>query len=89
MPVVRVSERGTVAIPKAIRDRHGIKPGPLVHVADCGDSILVSPAPADAISEGLGALARFGTEPSWTEALLREHRTERETEDRAVDSLRP
>lgn len=78
--VVTVSQRGSIVIPKAIRDRFGICPGDQIHVLDWGGQIsLVKIPPGDPIERGYGML-KGG--PSLTQGLLEDRRWELEREER-------
>jgi AbrB family looped-hinge helix DNA binding protein len=79
---VTVSQKGTIVIPKAIRDRYGICPGDQIHVLDWGQQIvLVKIPPGDPIEWGRGIL-KGG--PSLTQELLEERRRELEREERGL-----
>ena len=43
-----VSTKGQVVIPKAVRERHGLRPGARLHVEDHGDSIVLRPVRSQA-----------------------------------------
>jgi len=44
MTVVQVSPKGQILIPKAIREKYGVKPGSRVQLLEKPDSIVVKPA---------------------------------------------
>ena len=44
MAVVQVSPKGQVLIPKAIREKYGVKPGSNVHILEEPGSIIIKPA---------------------------------------------
>ena len=73
-----VSKKGWVVIPRAIRERYGIKPGDRVELVAFGGTISLIPIPEDPIAAGLGLL-KGG--PSWAE-MLAEKRRELEEEER-------
>jgi AbrB family looped-hinge helix DNA binding protein len=81
----KLGPKGQVVIPKAIRDRLGLRPGDRVVVGQSDEEVRIRKAVADpdgrrAILSGLrGALAGG---PSLTAALERDRRSEREREER-------
>ena len=76
MPV-KVSQKGWVVIPAALRQRYELEPGSLLQVVDYGGVLALVPVPDDPINAGTGML-RQGN--SLTKALLDEHRREQERE---------
>lgn len=78
MNPVKVSSKGWVVIPSEIRERHGIRPGDLVHVVDYGERIAIVPALDDPVADGKGLLSGGS---SLTDALLGDRREERRRED--------
>lgn len=44
MPKTRLSSKGQVIIPKAVRERHGWAPGTELEVEDQGDVVVLRPA---------------------------------------------
>jgi AbrB family looped-hinge helix DNA binding protein len=79
MAVVQVSPKGQVLIPKAIREKYGVKPGSNVHILEEPGSIIIKPAPEDPIAEACGFLEG---DFSLTDDLIKEHRKESENERR-------
>lgn len=73
MPTVGVSEKGQVLIPKAIREKYGVKPGGKVRLVEKPDGIVIRPAPEDPIETACGFLEG---DFSLTEDLIAEHREE-------------
>ena len=71
MPVVRMSPKGQVLIPKKIREKHGLKPGSKVQIIEDADGIVIRAAPEDPIAAACGFLEG---DYSLTEDLLTEHR---------------
>ena len=78
MHTVKVSTKGWVVIPKALRDKYGLKEGSRVQVVEYGDVLVLVPLPEDPIGALYGALAGG---PSLTEELLAERAREREREE--------
>lgn len=85
MATAVISSKGWVVIPKKYRERYGFRPGVRVRFIDYGGILSIVPVPDDPITEGFGALRRFGGAESWTEALLRERAQERKREDEEVE----
>ena len=77
MTVVQVSPKGQVLIPKAIREKYGVKPGAQVHILEEPDRIIIKPAPEDPIEAACGFLEG---DFSLTDDLMEEHRKELENE---------
>lgn len=60
---IRLSTKGQLIIPKAIRDRHGWVPGVELTLEDCGDAVIVrlaKPYPATTIDELVGCAGYRG-----------------------------
>ena len=74
----KVSAKGWIVIPAALRRRYGLTPGTLVEFQEAGDKILVIPRVSDPIEELYGKLAGG---PSPTEALLADRAEELEREE--------
>jgi AbrB family looped-hinge helix DNA binding protein len=74
---VRLSSKGWVVIPAAMREKYGLKPGSDVQVVDYGGVLSLVPALKDPIQAGAGML-KGGN--SLTQAIVEEHRQEREPE---------
>ena len=77
MTVVQVSLKGQVLIPKAIREKYGVKPGSNVHILEEPDNIIIKPAPEDPIAAACGFIEG---DFSFTDDLIEEHRKELENE---------
>jgi AbrB family looped-hinge helix DNA binding protein len=75
---VTVSAKGWVVIPKAIRERHGLKKGSRVQVVDYGHILAIVPLPDDPV-EALHGMLIDG--PSLTSDLLEERARERAGEE--------
>ena len=54
MPLVQISPKGHILIPKKIRDKYGVIQGGKVQLIEGPDGILVKPAPADPIEAACG-----------------------------------
>ncbi|MEW6667545.1 MAG: AbrB/MazE/SpoVT family DNA-binding domain-containing protein [Thermodesulfobacteriota bacterium] len=82
MPVVQVSQKGHILIPKRIRKKYSLTPGGQVQILEEPDGILIKPAPKDPIESAWGFLEG---DFSLTDDLLEEHRKEQahETAHRA------
>jgi AbrB family looped-hinge helix DNA binding protein len=50
MSVIQVSPKGQILIPKAIREKYGVKPGSRVQLLEKPDGIVVKSAPEDPIA---------------------------------------
>jgi AbrB family looped-hinge helix DNA binding protein len=74
---VRLSQKGWVVIPAALREKYGLKPGADVQVVDYGGVLALVPAFKDPITDGAGLLK--GAD-SLTLAIVEDHRLEREGE---------
>lgn len=74
---VRLSQKGWVVIPSALRKKYGLKPGATVQVVDYGGVLALVPALKNAVKDGAGLLKG---EDSLTAAIVEEHRKERERE---------
>jgi AbrB family looped-hinge helix DNA binding protein len=75
----RVGERGQITIPKAIRDRHGLKKGALVEIDDTSGNICVRKSKAEAlkiIKKYQGLLKRLGTDIEDVDEFIRDIRGE-------------
>jgi len=72
---VRLSAKGWVVIPAALREKYGLKPGSDVRVVDYGGVLSLVPALKNPIQAGAGML-KGGD--SLTQAIVEEHRQERE-----------
>jgi AbrB family looped-hinge helix DNA binding protein len=72
---VRLSAKGWVVIPAALREKYGLKPGSDVRVVDYGGVLSLIPEIKNPIQAGAGMLKG---EDSLTQAIVEEHRQERE-----------
>lgn len=67
---VKVSAKGWVVIPAALRHRYGLTPGTIVSVEDAGDRIVIYPQQKGSYKKARGLLP---AQPSLTEELAAEH----------------
>ncbi len=80
MTASTVSKKGQIVIPRAVRDRFGIKPGAKVEFVTVGGGIYLVPIPDDPIAAARGFL-KGG--PSMKE-MLEEKRRELDEEEREL-----
>jgi AbrB family looped-hinge helix DNA binding protein len=80
---VRVSKKGWIVIPKALRERYGLHPGTRVALVEYAGTLALVPLPEDFLTSMRGFL-KDG--PSLTEALLEERRREFEREEARIRS---
>ena len=73
MPLAKMSAKGQVVIPAALREKCGIKPGGVVDIREVDGKIVVFPVPDDPIAAAHGMLKTGG---SLLRALLEEHEEE-------------
>ena len=78
----KVSTKGWVVIPAALRKRHGLNPGTLVEFRELDERIVIIPRVKDVIETLYG---KFAAETSLTRALLEDRAKELEREE---DNLR-
>ena len=74
---VKLSQKGWVVIPAAMRKKYGLNPGANLQVVDYGGVLAIVPAFKHPVRDGAGMLK--GGE-SLTRAGVKEHRKERERE---------
>ena len=77
MEVVNISSKRQILIPKALREKHGVKPGSKVQIIETQNGLFVKPAPKDPIEAACGFLKG---DFSFTHDLIKEHRKELENE---------
>jgi len=70
-----MSQKGQVLIPKAIREKYGVRPGMRIQVLARPDGIVLKPAPENPIDAACGFLEG---DFSLTGDLMEERRKERE-----------
>lgn len=71
---VRLSQKGWVVIPAALREKYNLKPGAEVQVVDYGGVLALVPLHPDPVAAGAGFLR--GPD-SLVQAVVEEHRQER------------
>ena len=76
----KVSAKGWIVIPAALRRRYGLLPGTVVNIEDRDGEIVISMR-QDAYKEARGM---FPAQPSLLEDLLTERAKEREREDAKI-----
>jgi AbrB family looped-hinge helix DNA binding protein len=77
MATVKVSPKGRVVIPAALREKYRIEPGERVRIVDYGGVLSLGPSMEEPVRESRGILeGRTGL----TRALLGERRRERQRE---------
>ena len=69
----KVSTKGWVVIPAALRKRHGLNPGSLVEFRELDNRIVIIPRVKDTIETLYG---KFAAETSLTKALLEDRAKE-------------
>ncbi|MFZ5918315.1 MAG: AbrB/MazE/SpoVT family DNA-binding domain-containing protein [Chloroflexota bacterium] len=74
----RVSAKGWVVIPAALRRRYGLTPGTMVEFREANGKIVIVPQVPNPIETLYGKLA---AEPSLTQALLKDREEELEREE--------
>jgi AbrB family looped-hinge helix DNA binding protein len=72
---VKLSQKGWVVIPAALRHKYGLKPGAHLQVVDYGGVLAIIPAFKNPIKEGAGILKG---DDSLTQMVVEEHRQELE-----------
>ena len=78
MHIAKISSKGWAVIPKELREKHGIKEGTYVQIAEFGDVLVLVPLPEDPVEALAGMLADG---PSLTADLLAERARERAREE--------
>jgi AbrB family looped-hinge helix DNA binding protein len=73
---VKLSQKGWVVIPAALRKKYGLEPGAELQVVDYGGVLSIIPADDNPIESGAGMVKG---DDSLTEAIIEEHRQERES----------
>ena len=77
MTTLTISKKGWVVIPSELRKKYQLMPGTKVQIVDYGNVLTIVPVPKNPIEHGAGMLK--GTD-SLSEAMVEEHRQEREGE---------
>ncbi len=81
---VRLSQKGWIVIPAALRKKYGLTPGANLQVVDYGGVLSIIPAMRDPTKQGRGLLKDI---PSLTEDLLKEHAEELAREEARIKRL--
>ena len=80
MPLIQISQKGQILVPKHMRRKLGLKHGGKVHLAEEDGRIVLTPVPPDPIQAATGFLkGNF----SLNNDLRREHRNEAQRERKA------
>ena len=77
MPVVQMSPKGQILIPKRLREKYGVLPGSRIQLLEGPEGIVIRTAPEDPVAAACGFLEG---DFSLTEDLIEEHRKERLSE---------
>ena len=80
MPILQLSEKGQILIPRRLRDRMGLKAGSSVQLIEEDDHLILKVVPPDPIAASTGFLDIKG---SLTKELLGEHQKEARRERKA------
>ena len=81
MPIMTISKKGWVVIPKALRQKYGLRAGDQVQIVDYGDGLSLVPVPDDPVAALRGM---FAEGPSLTADLLAERQQTRKQADTAA-----
>ena len=79
MPVVQVTPKGQILIPKKIREKYCVNPGTKAIIIETPGGIVIRPAPDDPVKASCGFLE--GTF-SLTDDLIEEHKKESKTDEK-------
>jgi len=83
MPIVTLSSKGQLVIPKEIREALGVKPGQKVFFKIVKDHLVeIAPLPEDPIRHFCGI---FKEGPSLTEVLLKEREEDKKREEKKLN----
>ena len=74
---LKISHKGWIVIPAALRRKYGLEPGMDVHIVDYGGVLALVPAFTNPVKEGAGML-KGGD--SLSQVIVEEHRKERQRE---------
>lgn len=69
--ILKISTKGQIVIPAAIRKKYRLLPGANVQVFEYGDLICIAPVPTSPVANAYGSLP---SSPSLTEELIRDRR---------------
>ena len=82
MTIATVSNKGWIVVPKAYRQKYGLKPGTKVQIVDYGGYLSIVPLADDPIEALHGMLADG---PSLIDDLLAEHKSDLEKEEKTAE----
>jgi len=86
--IVRVSSKGQIVLPAAVRKRMGIKTGDELVLVEWGDAVYLVPRPENPIKEAWGILKRLNPDSDYTwEQYKAERKAEEERRDRHLTGL--
>ncbi len=71
---VKLSQKGWVVIPAAMRAKYGLKPGAALQVVDYGGVLAIVPASKNPVKDGAGMLKGGDL---LAQSIVEEHRQER------------
>jgi AbrB family looped-hinge helix DNA binding protein len=74
---VKLSQKGWIVIPSALRKKYGLKPGSNVQVVDYGGVLSIVPTFEEPVKAGAGMLKDAD---SLTAAIIAEHQQDRQLE---------
>ena len=74
---MKISPKGWVVIPAALREKYALEAGDEVQVVDYGGVLALLPAFKNPVKQGVGLIKG---DDSLTQAIIQEHRKERESE---------
>ncbi|MFP4344816.1 MAG: AbrB/MazE/SpoVT family DNA-binding domain-containing protein [Anaerolineales bacterium] len=87
--ITKISSKGTIVIPKEIRDAQGLQPGTQVAFVVYAGRVNLVPVPDDPVEASHGFLRDYGPlypGPSVRQELLEEHQGEVEAETSSIPS---
>ena len=73
---IRMSSKGQVVLPAAVRRKYGLSAGDELELADAGDHLVVWPAAPDPVTRLQGFLSARPGETSLVDALLESRRAD-------------
>lgn len=73
---LRMSSKGQVVLPAAVRRRYGLRPGVELELVDAGDHLVIRPRETDDVAVLTGLLRAGPGERSLVDALLESRHTD-------------